>query len=319
MLLNLKNHRERRLQQRYLDITEAFGSFFPRFDLDAVEANPGDGKPEIQVHEEGHERPLSLQTLSSGVTQILTLVTNLVGSDGLIIFIEHPELHLHPHAIRSVESLIRKSSGVNQIVVITHDPRFVDPESPRALRRVWLTSDGTKVLAPPKDLSAAQAGQYRTALRDIGGRELVFARCVVLVEDESQQNFMLGVAPVLGRDLDAAGISVVKVDGEDGYQRYFPLLNALGIPHVALKDKRWGNKKTYPPGRFFSFGMELEDYQDGHGLAAKREAQRARLGHGSKERVQRPLAESLARDEVPEVFKELLQAAFRLATGEPSN
>ena len=90
--------------------------------------------------------------------------------------------------------------------------------------------------------------------------------------------------------------------------------------HLAVLgfEQRWQHLCAYPTGRFFSFGMELEDYQDGHGLAAKREAQRARLGHGSKERVQRPLAESLARDEVPEVFKELLQAAFGLATGEPS-
>lgn len=318
VLLNLKNHPDRLQQRRYREIGEAFKSFFPRFELDAVETEPGGGPAELLFYEEGHEAPLSLQALSSGVNQILTLVTNLVARSGLIIFIEHPELHLHPHAIRSVESLIRKSSAANQIVVISHDPRFVDPESPRALRRVWLTSHGTKVLAPPENLSAAQAGQFRTALRDLGGRELVFARCVLLVEDESQQNFILGVAAVLGQDLDATGISVVKVDGETGYKRYFSLLNALGIPHVALKDKHWGNKKTYPPGRFFSFGMELEDYQDDHGLAEKREAQKARLGHGSKERVQRPLAESLTPDEVPELFSELLQAAVGLATGEPS-
>jgi hypothetical protein len=35
------------------------------------------------------------------------------------------------------------------------------------------------------------------------------------------------------------------VNGEDGYSKYFTLLDALAIPYVALKDNDWGDAVRY--------------------------------------------------------------------------
>jgi hypothetical protein len=70
-----------------------------------------------------------------------------------------------------------------------------------------------------------------TALRRVGDREVVFARSVLLVEDESQQEFLTAVAPTLGYDIDSASVSIIAVDGHDGYQAYQTLLEALVVSH----------------------------------------------------------------------------------------
>ena len=116
------------------------------------------------------------------------------------------------------------------------------------------------------DLDAKEIGQMETALRHVGDREVLFARSVILVEDESQRDFLVAVAPTLGYPLDTMGVSVIQVDGEQGYEAYFTLLRIFRIPFVVLKDLAWGDDSRYPADQYFSLGMELEDYLDDHGL-----------------------------------------------------
>jgi len=146
---------------------------------------------------------------------------------------------------------------------------------------------------------------------------MVFARAVVLVEDESQQEFLVPIADTLGVNLNENGISVLSVAGEQGYKEFMVLLRALAIPFVALKDRVWGDDRQYPPTRFFSFGMELEEYLDRHGLAHERQAAIAEFGK-SKARVAGILGSSVRKEQVPALFSELLATAAELATGEPA-
>ena len=91
VLHNLRVHRESSQRDRYQRIVETFNGCFPRFHIEAVERTPGTGEPEIQFFERGQTKHLSLEQLSAGVQEILTLITNVVGRDGLIVFAENPE------------------------------------------------------------------------------------------------------------------------------------------------------------------------------------------------------------------------------------
>ena len=64
-------------------------------------------------------------------------------------------------------------------------------------------------------------------------REVVFARCVILVEDESLRDFLVAVAPKLGCNLNSHSISVVPTGGHG--TQVVPLVN---IPPVLTLD-RW--------------------------------------------------------------------------------
>ncbi len=133
VLLNLKSHVARAERERYRQITAAFAKLFPRYEIEAVEMVAGGGQADIQFIEKGHANPLSLSHVSAGVKQTLTLLVNLIGRQDLLLFVEHPEQHLHPHGMRFAQSLLVEASRRNQIVVVTHDPHFVDRYSLQAL------------------------------------------------------------------------------------------------------------------------------------------------------------------------------------------
>ncbi len=313
VLFTLKNHADALQRKRYGRIQEAFAQF-SGCQFEAVQG------PQIQFYEGGKQAPIVLQNISAGQHQMLAWVTNLIGRAGLVIWLEHPEIHLHPHAIRFLVKLLHEASEQNQVIVTTHDPYLVDPRAPGSLRRFWRTPElGTQVRhIDSPTLDARTQGQLWTALRDVANREVVFARATILAEDESIRDFLLGIAPKLGFDLDAKGVSIVSVGGEDGFAPYLTVLKGLGIPHVAIRDKvAWGDKTKYPPDCFFSFGCELEEYLDQQGLCDLRQKAIHKVGT-SKRRVAGELATMLERGQVPSLFDKVLRTAVDLATGSPA-
>lgn len=315
VLLNSMVHVEKRERERYDLIVKTLETFFPQYKIQVVQ-DLGGNAPDILFYNQASGQPLHLDQVSSGTSEILTLVTNLIGTENLVIFIEHPESHLHPHAMRTLQSLILDSSGRNQIIVITHDPHFVNPNDVGNLWRFWWTAPtGTQVLSVPVDSTPRELGQMQTALRLVGQREVVFARAVILVEDESQEGFLIAIAQTLERDIDSHSISVVNCGSEDGYKPYFTLLDGLGIPYVALRDNAWGDEKRYPANRFFYFGMEIETYLDSNGLAEQRRKAKEDVGT-AKRRVAAHLGGCLSRDQIPDIFDEIFASAFELATGD---
>ena len=203
------------------------------------------------------------------------------------------------------------------MIVVTHDPHFVDPRSPHSLRRFWWTPEtGTSAYRLDPEVSEKVVGQIGTALRHLGNREVLFARSVILVEDESQELFLRGVAPTLGYDLDAASISIVPVGGDGAHRPYVSLLGELGIPHIVLRDKTWGENPNFPPDRYFAFGAELEPFLDSQGLGELRERIQSAIGT-AKPRVASQLGSELQRDMVPRFFSNLLDAAAKIADGRP--
>ncbi len=316
VLLTLKNHRVRREQDRYTEVVKAFSKFFLHYTINAVEQEPR-GAADIQFYEKGRTEPLSLANMSSGVHEFLTLLTDLIAREDLVIFWEHPETHLHPHSMRSAASLLEASER-NQIIVTTHDPHFVNPKSPQSLRRFWWVRGlGTQIRELDPSLSQTKLSQIATALRHLGDREVVFARAVILVEDETLTEFLIGVAPKLGRDIDANSVSVVFTGGEGGHRPFHTLLDALGIPYVHLRDRNWGHNPRFPPDRFFSLDAEFEEYLDKQGLGAMLEQVKEEAGR-SKRRWAVVLASRIPRKQIPTIFDHVLARAISLASGEPA-
>jgi len=317
VLLTLKDHFDPGERDRYRTIVSMFQGFYPRYTIEAVLQQPGSRFPEIQFYERNQPSPLPLSAISAGVHQVLTILTNVIGRTGLFLFLEHPEQHLHPHASRRLMNLLRDTSVSSQVIVATHDLHFVEPSRPGGIRRFWWSAEqGTQIFGLDANAGSKSTGQMQTALRELADREMVFARAVLLVEDESQQGFISSIAPTLGHDLDASGLSVVAVDGDAGYGPYLALLAALHIPHVALKDRPWGNSDQYPRDRFFSFGKELEDFLDDHGMKNRR-LETAKSVGTNKRRVAGALGRQLAPSEIPQLFLTVLQTVVGLASGEP--
>jgi hypothetical protein len=313
VLLNLKNHTERRQRDRYIGVTHAFSTFFPRLRIEAVETEPSSGIADIHFTEIGDNYPVPIENVGAGISELLTLLTNLVTLRGYIFVIEEPELHLHPHAKRNLADLIRRSSTKNQFFIITHDPLFIYPDFIHNLNRFYLKgkNTGTVVASMSSDLSARDIGQIKTASKDIAKRELYFARAVLFVEDESQQRFIEGCAKKLDLGLDSAGLSIVEVGGQDGFEPYIKLAKQLDMPFLCLRDLPWGSDTERPSKIYRSLGCELEQYLKHAGCGSLMEQARKTVGT-SKQWVAKYCGEHIERVNIPPFLTQLLEDAMKL-------
>jgi len=313
VLLNLKNHTEKRQRRRYIGVKYAFSTFLPQLRIEAVESEPGSGIADIQFTEIGANFSVPIENVGAGITELLTLLTNLVTLRGYIFVIEEPELHLHPHAKRSLAELIRHSSTGNQVFIITHDPLFINPDFILNLNRFYLKGkkSGTVVASMSRDLSARDIGQIKTASKDIAKCELYFARAVLFVEDESQLKFIEGCANKLDYGLDSLGLSIIEVGGKDGFEPYIKLAKQLDIPFLCLADLPWGSSPDRPPTIYRSLGYELEQYLEDSGCGSLMEQAKKAIG-SSKQRVAKYCGEHIEVANIPPFFPQLLEDAMKL-------
>lgn len=320
VLLNLKNHTEKRQRRRYTSVQYAFTTFFPQLKIEAVETEPGSGIADIQFTEIGANYSVPIENVGAGIAELLTLLTNLVTLRGYIFVIEEPELHLHPHAKRSIAKLIKHSSENNQIFAITHDPLFIDPDYVLNINRFYLKGKraGTVTVSISSDLSARDIGRIKTASKDISKRELYFARAVLFVEDESQQKFIDGCSRKLNYDFDKMGLSIIEVGGKDGFDTYIKLANQLDIPFLCLADLPWGPSPDRPLTIYRSLGKELEQYLEEAGCGSLMEQARKEIGT-SKQRVARYCGETIEASNIPPFISQLLEDASKLCKKRPKN
>ena len=313
VLLNLKVHSAVRQRQRYARICSEFSKFFPRLRIEAVEREPGSGIANVQFLEQGIGWPIPLDNVGAGVTELLMFLTNLVAREGYVFVIEEPELHLHPQAKRWLHQLIRESAikGENQIFVITHDQYFVDPDDLHALIRLSIKDRGSQPAFLPNNLSPKILGQLNTAMKDPTKREVVFARAVLLTEDESQQNFVLGCADKLQYNLNSSGASVISFDGGDGHKSYITLLEALNIPYLCLRGLDWGSTESKPPKVYRALGCELEEFLKKAGLGSLIDEATRKVG-SSKRRVAKYVGEHITPERIPPFFHQLIDDLIKI-------
>lgn len=311
VLLNLKNHPRLHLRNRYKRICEEFSSFFPFIYIDAIETEPGTGMADVQFIQRSNEYPIPLANIGAGMVELLTFITNLVASEDRIFVVEEPESHLHPHAKRRLQKLILEASENNQMFVITHDPYFVQYNRPKEIFRFASTENGTQIHYLPKNTESKLEDRIKTALQDISKRELLFARALLFVEDESQRQFILGCADKLSYDLDSAGLSIIEVGGKDGFQPYIKIAECFKIPFLCLEDLPRGFSKERPKSIFRALGCELEDYLKKYDLGDLMEEAKSEVGT-SKQRVARYCGEHIDESKTPELFKKLIADAVDL-------
>lgn len=322
-LLNLRAHSEDAEQLRYEKITGTFHELFPQFRIQAVEVDAGSGRPDVRFTSTETPMSVSLSQVSAGIQESLALVTNLVAREGLIYFLEHPENHLHPHAIRAFGTLLASAAETNQIIIATHSPYLISPSNIESIRRLWLSqSFGTNVgtishenVDPATTDGARLAGRIATAFRSIDSREALFSRAVLLVEDESQYEFVKQIANKVVPTLDSLGVSVIYTGGHDGFRTFVPVLEGLSIPFIALRDLPWNDDSKYPPERFLTLGVELEDYLDQAGLRDRRVQINEEYGFGSKRRTAGILGGLIDANDIPPKFTDIFRQLEVLVSG----
>ena len=157
-----------------------------------------------------------------------------------ITALEEPEAHLHPSATRALMRVVSDLPG--QKLISTHSGHLLSSVSARAIRRLAYEGGEVKVYHIDWDsLTDRERRKFDSHVRRTRG-ELLFARCWLLVEGETEVIVMAGAAEALGLNLDRAGVCCVEYSQTD-VGMLAKVANQLGIAWYCVIDDDSGRGK----------------------------------------------------------------------------
>lgn len=150
-----------------------------------------------------------------------------------ITALEEPEAHLHPSATRALMHVVGDLPG--QKLISTHSGHLLSSVSAKAIRRLAYESGEVKAYRIDWDsLTDDERGKFDSHVRRTRG-ELLFGRCWLLVEGETEVIVMTGAAEALGLNLDRAGVYCVEYS-QVGVGMLAKVANQLGIAWYCVAD-----------------------------------------------------------------------------------
>ena len=172
------------------------------------------------------------------------------------IFIDEPELYLHPQGRRNFHRIIRNlADNGTQVFSTTHSTEFVSLDRFKEINVVRKSMDnGTYIRkANPTDFVTdlkKRKGKdsteedlmfrYKDAYENTGdsqrASEAMFARKVILVEGESESLILPYFFNLLDYDYIAEGVTIVRCGGKSEIDRFYRLYSEFGIPCFIIFD-----------------------------------------------------------------------------------
>lgn len=150
-----------------------------------------------------------------------------------ILALEEPESHLHPSAIRTLWSTLDKLAG--QKIIATHSGDLLAAVPLKAIRRLARRNGKVEVFrVVDATLDARELQKVTYHVRAKRGA-LLFARCWLLVEGETEFTMLPGLARALGHDFDLAGVCCVEF-AQCGLKPLIKTAQDLGIEWHLLAD-----------------------------------------------------------------------------------
>ena len=150
-----------------------------------------------------------------------------------IVALEEPEAHLHPSAIRALQHVVRDFSG--QKLLSTHSGDLLAETEIHQIRRLTRTGERIQSYHIPSDaLSEDDMRYFNYHIRQARG-ELLFARCWLLVEGQTETWIFPAAARAMNIDLHREGIRVVEYSQSD-VGLLANIANRMGIAWYCVGD-----------------------------------------------------------------------------------
>ena len=180
------------------------------------------------------------------------------------LFIDEPELFLHPQAQRNFYKVLQElAESGTQIFYTTHSPDFL---TVGRFNEIFLVrknkDDGTYVrCAKPADfvvdlrerngintIANDLMLQYKNAYEETGdtqkANEAFFAKKIILVEGQSESLCLPYFFSLLNYDYIAKGVTIVRCGDKNDLDRFYRLYSEFGIPCYLIFDGDRQNQGT---------------------------------------------------------------------------
>ncbi|PWR72617.1 ATP-dependent nuclease [Methanospirillum lacunae] len=149
------------------------------------------------------------------------------------VALEEPESHLHPCAIRALWRLIERIPG--QKIISTHSGDLLSEVPPESIIRLYRKSNCvTSGRIKDAKLDQKKLRQFNYHIRTTRG-ELLFSRCWILGEGESEVTLFPELARTAGNCIEKYGIRCIGYRQSD-ISLFIQVADAMGIHWIALTD-----------------------------------------------------------------------------------
>lgn len=178
---------------------------------------------------------------SIAVLMLFSVFLNLEEDKSTIIGMEEPEAHLHPSATRALWQVVENLPG--QKIISTHSGDLLAEIEISQIRRLADTSTGVQCYQVSKALlSPEEERKFKHYIRQERG-SLLFARCWLLVEGESESWVFRAAAKALDLDMHREGVEVVEYRNTS-VGMLIKVADALGIAWYCVADNDHQGKNT---------------------------------------------------------------------------
>lgn len=230
-LCTLKNQNE----AAYNHIQKLFTDIFSGVEVRVEQEHSDDTAQNIFITD--HQREFSLTDTASGYLEIIHVLYEMTEGRERTIFLDEPEVHLHPMKIRRLHRMLQDISekNNNQVTIITHSPEFIDHKftsNPQYMISV--------VRKPQSESQVASPLNYDIDLRPhVLEPSIFFAGAVFLVEESSDELAIKAISDSFGGIFEKHDIIIVKCDGVGNIKQYIELLETYSVPCYGLADKQY--------------------------------------------------------------------------------
>jgi putative ATP-dependent endonuclease of OLD family len=186
-------------------------------------------------------RQIGAGSFSSGQMEFLNFLLGVfaLGVRRGCIIIDEPELHLHPAWQGLLLEMLRESQSLtgNQIIIATHSPVFVTPNTVAHVMRFSLSERGASEVQTIDRTNLPEARQLMQILTTEKNEILFFADFVVLVEGIMDRHIFVQLFERLkADDQQHLSLQVLNVGGKQQFHQYRNLLGMLGVPYAIIAD-----------------------------------------------------------------------------------
>ena len=173
----------------------------------------------------------------------------------IFISVDEPELHLSPYLQRAVLNyyrqiatneneeflaLLRDVFNINgllgQLFVVTHSTDALVDDY-RHIIRLYRDEHNMVCAACGVTFNFPKEVEKHLIMHFPEAKEALYARCIILVEGETEYGSFTGFGKKLGVDFDYFGICLINARGESSISKLQKLFNRFAIPTVALYDR----------------------------------------------------------------------------------